>query len=118
MKRSNAPLFWVPFGAGGMLAALTGPALVFISGIAVPLGWPLRPDALSYARMHALAQQGWAKGLLFLVVALYAWHAVHRIYHSLHDLGIRAGTAGQLLCYGMALALTVVSATSLIVIGF
>ncbi|MEI6722867.1 MAG: fumarate reductase subunit D, partial [Betaproteobacteria bacterium] len=32
MKRSNAPIFWSLFGAGGMLSALTGPALVFITG--------------------------------------------------------------------------------------
>ena len=37
-KRSNAPIFWGLFGAGGMIAALVGPMLVFITGIAVPLG--------------------------------------------------------------------------------
>ena len=41
MKRSNAPVFWLLFGAGGMLCALLGTALVFITGIAVPFGWPL-----------------------------------------------------------------------------
>ena len=118
MKRSNAPLLWLPFGAGGLLAALLGPMLVFITGIAVPLGWSLRPDGLSYARVHALAQHGWAKVFLFLLVALLAWHAVHRIFHSLHDLGVHAGAAGKLLCYGAALALTVASAASLLAIGF
>ena len=29
LKRSNAPIFWSLFGAGGMLAALFGPALVY-----------------------------------------------------------------------------------------
>jgi fumarate reductase subunit D len=118
VKRSNAPLLWLPFGAGGLLAALLGPMLVFITGIAVPLGWPLRPDGLSYARVHALAQHGWGKGFLFLLVALFAWHAVHRIFHSLHDLGIHAGVAGKLLCYGAALAITLVGAASLLAIGF
>ena len=118
MRRSNAPLFWVPFGAGGMLAALTGPALVFITGIAVPLGWLLHPDTLGYARVLALAQHWWGKSLLFLVIALYAWHAVHRIYHSLHDLGIPAGAPGKLLCYGTALAITLAVAVSLLLIGW
>jgi fumarate reductase subunit D len=31
-KRSNAPIFWGLFGAGGMIAALVGPMLVFITG--------------------------------------------------------------------------------------
>ncbi len=117
MKRSNAPLFWVPFGAGGMLAALTGPALVFITGVAVPLGWTLRTDLLSYWHVLALAQHGWAKGSLFVVIALFAWHAVHRIFHSLHDLGIHTGAAAKLVCYGGAFALTVITAASLLAIA-
>jgi fumarate reductase subunit D len=39
-------------------------------------------------------------------IALFAWHAVHRIFHSLHDVGIRAGPASKALCYGSALAIT------------
>jgi len=38
MKRSIAPIFWLLFGAGGMLAALTGPAMVLITGLAAPTG--------------------------------------------------------------------------------
>ena len=37
MKRSNAPVFWLLFGAGGMLSALLGAMLVFITGIALRL---------------------------------------------------------------------------------
>ena len=37
-KRSNAPIFWGLFGAGCMMAALFGPVMIFITGIAVPLG--------------------------------------------------------------------------------
>ena len=36
--RSNAPIFWLLFGAGGMLSALLGAALVGITGLAGPLG--------------------------------------------------------------------------------
>ena len=48
MKRSNAPIFWSLFGAGGMLAALIGPALVFITGIAAPHGWLLPRELMNY----------------------------------------------------------------------
>ena len=88
MKRSNAPVFWLMFGAGGMLAALFGPALVFLTGFAAPLGWPFGAEFMSYARMHAFAQNWFAKMVLCAVVSLFAWHAVHRIFHSLHDVGI------------------------------
>jgi fumarate reductase subunit D len=43
---------------------------------------------------------------------------VHRIYHSLHDVGIHNGTAAKLVCYGTALAITLVVAASLVAIGF
>ena len=115
MKRSNAPVFWLLFGAGGMLSALLGPMLVFITGIAVPLGWPPRSGWLSYSRILGLAQSWLGKGFLFVVISLFAWHAVHRIFHSLHDIGVRTGTLAKLICYGMALALTVVSAWALLV---
>ncbi|MEQ1804366.1 MAG: fumarate reductase subunit FrdD [Burkholderiaceae bacterium] len=117
MKRSHAPIFWLLFGAGGMLAALFGPMLVFITGIAVPLGWLLPHDLLSYARMLAFAQHGAGKGLLLLVIALFAWHAAHRILHSLHDLGIHKGALARFACYGGALAITLVVAVSLSAIG-
>lgn len=118
MKRSNAPIFWLLFGGGGMLAALLGTMLVFITGLAVPLGWPLHSDLLSYERVLPLAQNWFGKGLLFVIISLFAWHAVHRIYHSLHDLGVHAGTLAKLVCYGSALAITLVAAVSLLRIGF
>lgn len=118
MKRSNAPIFWGLFGAGGMLSALIAPALVFITGIAVPLGVLLPRDALSYPRVLALAQHWAGKGLLFVVISLFFWHSAHRIYHSLHDVGIHAGLMAKLVCYGGALAGTLAAGCALARIGF
>ena len=116
MKRSNAPIFWSLFGAGGILSALIGPALVFITGIAAPSG--LLPDLMSYPHALAFARNGAGKAFLFLVVSLFLWHGAHRIFHSLHDLGLRAGTLAKLLCYGLALAGTVACAVALLALGF
>ena len=116
-KRSNAPVFWLLFGAGGMLSALFGAGLVFITGIAVPLGW-LPADLLSYPRMRAFAQHGLGMAAIFFVVSLFAWHAAHRIYHSLHDVGIRKGLLAKLACYGGALLVTVLVGGRLLDIGF
>lgn len=118
MKRSNAPVFWLLFGAGGMLSALLGAMLVLITGIAVPLGWPLPADLLSYPRALAFAQQWLGKGFLFVVLALFAWHAAHRILHSLHDVGVRSGAPAKLACYGGASLITLVAAAALLSIGF
>jgi fumarate reductase subunit D len=110
MKRSNQPFYWALFGAGGMLSALLGPMMVFITGVAVPLGWPLPSTLMTYPRMLAFAQNWAGKGFLFVVISLFAWHAAHRIFHSLHDLGIHNGAVAKLACYGLALAITLVFA--------
>jgi len=116
--RSNAPIFWLMFGAGGMLSALLGTALVFITGLAVPLGFLYSPELLSYPRVLALAQNGLGKLFLLAVIALFAWHAAHRILCSLHDVGIHKGPVAKLSCYGSAFAITVVVAVNLLRVGF
>ena len=118
MKRSNAPIFWLLFGAGGMLSALFGTALVFVTGLAVPMGWPPLASLMSYPRMLALAQNPLGKAALFAVIALFAWHAVHRIFHSLHDIGLKTGPLAKLLCYGGALVVTLTCAVALLRLGF
>jgi fumarate reductase subunit D len=68
--------------------------------------------------MLSFAQHWAGKGFLFVVIALFAWHAAHRIFHSLHDIGVHAGMAAKLTCYGAASVLTVVAAVGLLAIGF
>lgn len=117
-KRSNAPFFWLLFGAGGMLSALLGSALVLITGLAAPLGWGLKSDFMAYPRVLAFSQHFVGKGFVLVVVALFAWHAAHRIFHSLHDVGIHNGTLAKILCYGSALLMTLVLVVCLLHIGF
>jgi len=118
MKRSSQPVFWALFGAGGMLSALIGAVLVFVTGIAAPLGLVLPPQATGYPAALAFARHGLGKVFLFLVVSLFLWHGAHRIFHSLHDLGIPTGTGAKLACYGLALAGTVAAGVALLLIGF
>lgn len=116
-KRSTQPVFWLLFGAGGMLSALVGAALVFITGIAAPLGLEPRA-AMSHADALAFARSWTGKAFLFAVISLFAWHGVHRIYHSLHDFGIPTGLVAKLACYGLALLVTVRAAYTLVAIGW
>ena len=117
-RRSTQPVFWVLFGAGGMLSALIGAMLVFITGIAVPLGIGLPADLLSYDHAHAFARHWAGKAFLFVVISLFLWHGVHRIFHSLHDLGVHAKGASAIACYGIALVGTLAAACALLAIGF
>ena len=118
LKRSNAPIFWGLFGAGGMLSALFGPVLVFITGVAVPLGFLLPSGTMSYPKVLAFAQNFIGKGFIFAVIALFLWFAAHRVYHSLHEVGIHPGLLAKLLCYGSAFVATIISASVLLGIGF
>lgn len=116
--RSTQPVFWLLFGAGGMLSATIGAVLVFITGIAMPLGLFLPYDLLNYQDMLAFCRHWAGKAFVFAVIALFLWHGAHRIYHSLHDLGIHAKKASALACYGLALLGTLAAAVELARIGF
>ena len=118
MKRSNAPIFWALFGAGGMLAALAGPALVFITGVAIPLNFLLHGETMQYSHMLVFARHPVGKLIILAVVVLFLWHAAHRIYKSLHDVGIHPNPSARLACYGSALAGTVVALYGVLAVGF
>ena len=118
MKPSWQPPFWLLFGAGGMLAALLGPALVFVTGLAGPTGMVLPRNVLDYASVLAFARHPLGKAGILVVVALLLWHAAHRLFHTLHDVGVPEGPWAFAACYGGALAATVVAALALLAVGF
>jgi len=117
MKRSNKPIFWSLFGAGGMLSALVGPMLVFVTGIAIPLGL-LPRETMRYEQMLAFARNGFGKIAILVVISLFLFHGMHRFYHTLHDFGISIGPGIKALCHGLAIVGTLIAAYLLIAIGF
>ena len=108
MKPSREPPFWLLFGAGGMLSALLGPGLVWL----LAFGPPLDP-----ARVLGFVRNVIGKAFLFAVVALFLWHAAHRLYHTLHDFGVQRGAAEWLLCYGVAAVGSAAAALALVAAG-
>src|SRR6266540_4330086 len=112
MARSNKPILWLPFAAGGLVAALIIPALILITGLLVPLGLVHLP----YERMAAFAHNPIGKLMLFGAVALPAWHAAHRLRMTAHDLGLGGGAVVKALCYGSAGVLIVAAAVALLAI--
>jgi fumarate reductase subunit D len=103
-KRSNAPIYWSLFGAGGMLSALFAPGVVL----------SLVSGRVDYAHVHAFAQGFIGKAFLFAIASLFLWHAAHRIFHTVHDFGVKPGFGTWLFCYGVALAGTLVAASALL----
>ncbi len=113
MARSHKPIIWGPFAAGGTLAALIMPVLIFVTGVAVPLGI-LPPESLSYHRAVAFAGTWLGKLILFVFVSLPAWHAAHRARITVHDLGVRLDNIVALVVYGLAATLTITAVVALL----
>jgi len=99
MARSNKPLVWGPFAAGGTLAAFLLPILVLITLFAAH---GRVPSGLEYTQIHALASSWLGKIVLFGVIAPCLWHAAHRLRDALHGLGLRADKAVAIMAYGTA----------------
>jgi len=118
VKRSHAPVLWALFGAGGMLAALIAPMLIFITGIAAPTGLLLPNDTMSFERMTALARNGFAKLALVMIMSLFMFHGGLRMFHSLHHLGFAAGAKAQIVIFGGAVLATALAAWAVLAIGF
>src|SRR5215470_20332166 len=100
-KRSNEPFLWSLFSAGGMIAALMVPILLFLFGLAFPLGWVEAPN---YGRLLALARHPLARLALFAICSLSLFHGAHRFRFTLYD-GLQIKHLNELIaifCYGGA----------------
>jgi fumarate reductase subunit D len=105
MARSNEPLWWSLFAAGGVVSAFLLPVAIVLTGIAVPAGW------LSEERLLEVVRHPLARLYLLACVSLPLFHWAHRFRFTLVDLGLKgAGGILAFLCYGAAIAGTVLGA--------
>ena len=113
MAKSNEPIWWSLFSAGGVVAALLVPVLILITGIAWPLGL-LPGDALEFARMQALLSHPLTRVFCFVLLSLPLFHWAHRFRFTLVDVGLKSiHTLIAVLCYGAAIAGTIAAAVIL-----
>lgn len=98
MARSNKPIVWGPFAAGGTLTAFLTPVLVLLM--------LLQPSGVSYESMHALAAHWAGKIVLAAVIFLSLWSAAHRMRITVYDLGVRADALVAALVYLAAFGCT------------
>jgi fumarate reductase subunit D len=107
MARSNKPIVWGPFAAGGTLTAFLTPVLVLLTLLA---GLGHAPEILAYEHLRAFASHWFVKLALVGTVFLSLWSAAHRLRITLYDLGLRADALAATLVYAAALAGTGASA--------
>ena len=110
MAKSNEPIWWSLFSAGGMVAAMVLPILIVITGILVPFGLA-GDDPLNFERIHtAVSQNDSVELILFIVITLPLFHWAHRFRFTLVDVGLKSvSTLISILCYGGAITGTIVS---------
>jgi len=100
-RRSPEPFAWLLFSAGGTVTALMFPVLVFLFGVAIPLGWLSAPD---HAHLLAVAQNPVTKLVLLGLCVLALFHWAHRFRYTLYD-GLRLKRLSTVIivgCYGGA----------------
>lgn len=109
--RTIAPLFWLLFGAGGMLSALFGAGMVIVTGFLLPRDAPDYETALAFVR-HPLIRL-----VLWGVISLFFWHGAERLYLTLKDMRAGPRIVLKLATYGLASLLTVFTLVLLLSIG-
>ncbi|WP_330255918.1 fumarate reductase subunit D [Nocardia sp. NBC_00565] len=100
-RKSVEPLGWLLFSAGGMAAALLIPVLLFLFGLAFPLGWLPAPD---HAYLLSVLRNPVTRLVLFGLCVLALFHWAHRFRYMLYD-GLRLERFSALIilaCYGAA----------------
>jgi len=113
MAKSNKPMVWGPFAAGGTITALLTPVLILLTLLAA-LGHV--PSGLQYDALRAFAAHPVAKFVIFLVLALSLWSAAHRLRITFYDFGMRNDTLIAAIVYLAAAIGTIVLIASLWVI--
>lgn len=102
-KRTAEPFVWLMFSSGGVVAALVLPVLLFLFGVAMPLGWIPAP---SHGELLSLLRNPLVRIGLIGVCALSLVHGAHRLRFTVQD-GLRLQRYEPVIataCYGAALA--------------
>jgi fumarate reductase subunit D len=114
-KRTVEPFVWLMFSGGGVAAALVLPVLLFLFGVALPLGWISMPE---YGHLLAVVRNPLTRLVLLGVCALALVHGAHRFRYTLDD-GLQLRRYDALIatvCYGGALAGAAFAAYVLLVV--
>ncbi len=101
-KRTVEPFVWLMFSGGGVAAALVLPVLLFLFGVALPLGWISAPE---HGHLLAVLRNPLTRLGLLGVCALALVHGAHRFRYTLHD-GLQLQRFDGVIatvCYGGAL---------------
>ncbi len=104
--RSDEPVYWLLFGAGGMVAAMVLPAVVLVLIAAGVTNPDVFTGMLSFEHVKGMLGNWFVSLCILGVISMAAWHACHRIFHTLHDLGFPPSKLFWFAFYGLAAGIT------------
>ncbi len=110
MAKSNKPIIWGTFAAGGELVSLITPVLIVLTLLAA-MGFV--PDMLGYEKLHAYASHWFGKLVIFVILFLSLWSQAHRLRITFFDFGVRADTLVATTVYSIAALCSVATAVYL-----
>ena len=99
MAKSNKPIIWGTFAAGGELVSLITPVLILLTLLAAT---GHVPAILGYTQLHAFAAGWFGKLVIFVVLFLSMWSQAHRLRITCFDFGLRADTLVAIVMYALA----------------
>lgn len=107
-NKSNKPVVWFPFAAGGTVIAFFIPVIALLT-LLVAFGKV--PAGLSYESMHSwLADCVLAKLAVFGILALSLWSSAHRLRCTCFDFGLRLDTLVAAVLYSAAIVASLAAA--------
>jgi fumarate reductase subunit D len=99
MAKSNKPIIWGTFAAGGELVSLITPVVIVLTLLAAT---GHVPSVLDYDQLHAFAAGWFGKLVIFVVLFLSLWSQAHRLRCTCFDFGLRADTMVAIVLYALA----------------
>jgi len=106
MAKSNKPIVWGPFAAGGTVTAFVTPVLIVLTLLAA-LGH--EPAGLGYDALRGFLGHWLSKLVVFAVIALSLWSQAHRLRITFFDFGVRRDGVIAALLYLLAAIGTVLT---------
>ena len=106
--RSDEPMYWLMFGAGGMVAAIVLPAIMVVLIAAGITSGDIQNCVLNPGQIADIFGNWFLTLCVWGVVFLLSFYALHRMHHSSHDFGIHSKLTWY-IAYGTAAAISFVS---------
>ncbi|MCI0453474.1 MAG: fumarate reductase subunit D [Candidatus Dadabacteria bacterium] len=113
MSKSNEPIWWSLFAAGGAISAFFVPILIVIIGFVLPFGLA-GDEPFVYERIRSAVSHPVIKLLLFFLIALTFFIWAHRFLFTLVHMGLHnARSVISVFCYGSAIIGSILTAITL-----